>query len=258
MNPLELLEQYRAEMTKSELTIADYITENPLEVTRYTLTQLAKRSGSSNAAIIRLCQKLGYEGFSEFKFSISKFLVSNVSGLENSDKNPIQEITNTYIQYISQIPCFVTEQDIRALANFINNARHITIWGMNRTFLPASQLNNRLLRMGIPSLAACDIVQMSDLSNIYSKGDLCILFTIAGKGSPLYPELFQRLKERGCTTALITMSPKLKVLNKYADLSLVLPFIGQNGTKNFYDDQAIYLVFIELLLYEIAAISQAK
>ncbi len=258
MNPIELLDQYRPKMTKSEALAADYIKQNPIEVVRFTLTDIAKSSGSSNAAIIRLCQKIGYEGYSEFKFSMSKYLLSNVPNVENASTDSIKEITDTYINFISQLPSFINKTDIQNLAAFIHNAHHITIWGVNRTYLAANQLFNRLMRMGIPSSAISDIIQMSDYSNILKQGDLCILFSIAGKGSTLYPEMFQQLKERHCTTVLITMSPKLKSISKNTDINIVLPYIGQNGSQNFYDDQAIYLIFIEILLYEVAKSFQNK
>ena len=243
MNPIQLLDQYRSGMTKSELKAADYIKANPIDLIRYTLTDFAKLSGCSNAVIIRLSQKLGYEGYSEFKYSMSKFLLTNVPNMESGSGDPVQEITSTYIQFISKIPTFINKQDIQKLASFINNANHITIWGVNRTYVSASQLSNRLMRIGILSNATSDVIQMSDHSSILKDGDLCILFSIAGNGSSLYPEMFQRLKEHNCTTALVTMSPKLKSIIKNADINIVLPYIGQAGAQNFYDDQAIYLIF---------------
>lgn len=258
MTPIELFEQRRPEMTKSELVVADYIKENPVNVVRYTLTDLAKFSGSSNAVIIRLCQKLGYDGYSEFKFSMSRYLLSNVSGEVNNNTDPMQNIISTYLQYISQIPSFIDEKELQKSANFINDARQITIWGVNRTYLSACQLSHRLMRMGVPNSATDDSVRMMDYSNILKKGDLCILFTVGGKGSTLYPELFQRLKERGCSTILFTMAPKLTSISKSADINIVLPCIGQAGRQNFYDDQTIFFVFIELLLYEVARTSQGK
>lgn len=252
MTPIELLDQYRPKMTRSEILAADYIKQNPIEVVRFTLTDIAKSSGSSNAAIIRLCQKIGYEGYAEFRFSMSKFLLSNVPNMEDMNTDSMNEITGTYIKFISQIPSFINKADLMKLATFIQRSHHITIWGINRTYLAANQLFNRLMRIGIPSSAISDIVQMSDYSSILKSGDLCILFSIAGKGSSLYPEMFQQLKERNCTTVLITMSTKLTSISKHADITIVLPYIGQASAQNFYDDQAIFLVFIEILLNEVA------
>ncbi len=85
MNPLELLEQELPRLTKSEKIIAKYILGNPMAVIRYSLTQVAKESKSSNTAIIRLCQKLGYQGFSEFKFSMSRAALSDTRSTTAAD-----------------------------------------------------------------------------------------------------------------------------------------------------------------------------
>ena len=76
MSPLELLEKQLPDLTKSEKIIGEYILANPMSIIRYSLTQIAREARTSNTAIIRLCQKLGYQGFSEFKFSLSRAALS--------------------------------------------------------------------------------------------------------------------------------------------------------------------------------------
>ena len=77
MSPIELLKNGFDSFTKSEQKAAAYILNDPKVVLAESLSIIAKKSGSSNAALVRLCQKLGFRGFSEFQFSMHRALISH-------------------------------------------------------------------------------------------------------------------------------------------------------------------------------------
>ena len=54
-----------------ETSIADYILQNPEEVCTLGIAELARRTYSSNAAIIRMCRKLGISGYKEFRIAFA-------------------------------------------------------------------------------------------------------------------------------------------------------------------------------------------
>ena len=107
MNPLERLEKEFPNLTRSEQAITEYILKNPMTVIRYSLTQIAMEARTSNTAVIRLCQKLGYQGFSEFKFSLSRAALSdtkkNDSPEEDEGKDSMSAIVSQYVTYLNQI-----------------------------------------------------------------------------------------------------------------------------------------------------------
>lgn len=242
-------------MTLTEEKIADFFIENPVEVIRHNVTTLAEKTNSSNAAIIRLCKKLGYDGFSEFKFSMSKYIISHPKNTVGDKNDPVSSIINSYTQCISKIPYSYDKKDLENLAKIINNSMHIVIWGINRTNISATQLEKKLSKIGILSQSQHDLYEMYNVSEILKTGDLCILFSVSGKGSTSYPELFEKLKSSGCTTVLITMSNSMQKINKNADFTFTLPTLyecANANLSNFYDEQAVFLIFIEILLCEIS------
>lgn len=253
MNPIERLKYYQDNMTKTELLAAEYLINHPDAVLNSSLTLIARNSKSSNTAIIRLCKKIGYDGFAEFKFSMSRYLLSHIPDTQTVDQNPMLSIISTYTRYINQIVTFIDEEEIKKMAYSICNAEHISIWGINRTSLAAIQLSHRLTRIGIFNQFTSDWIVMNDHSNILKQGDVCILFSVAGRGSKEYANNFKLLKERGCTNYLVTMDPTMKVSN-YADITIRLPWISHEETCHFYEDQIINFIFNELLLFEVAKI----
>lgn len=256
MDPISQLRQNYSNLTKSEQKLADYILEDPRRLLSGNISQVAGHADSSNAALVRLSQKLGYNGFSEFRFSMNRYLLSHGADASPSSdlaKDPMQRMIDTYVQYMNQIPNFVRQDQLEQIARSICSARRIIIWGCNRTYQSAQQLSHRLCRLGIFNKCTDDWVVMSDDAEIMKEQDLCILLSIAGRGFAGRESLVTSLRKSGCQTLLITMNPK-QSLAKEVNQMLVLPWISNDTSTNFFEDQIIMYMGLELLLAEVAKI----
>ena len=260
MNPIALLRSKYDTLTNAEQKLADYIMENPRCMLEGRMSQLSKNAGSSNAALARLSQKLGYEGFSDFRFSMNNYLLSqggdrSEAGQENVD--PIENILDVYTRYIKLIPNYVPREQLQEAAKRICTAKRICIWGFNRTYQSACQLSNRLGRMGIFNKCTDDWIVMTDDSEIVSKEDLCIVLSLAGRGFSGKIGIIDNLKKRCCPLLLITMDGKMPIAQK-ADWILLLPRVMEDSQDNFFEDQIIVYVMLELLLYEVASLKVSQ
>lgn len=56
-------------LSESEIIISQYLLENYRDFRNLSTCELAKRTFTSSAAIIRFCQKLGFKGYTDFKIS---------------------------------------------------------------------------------------------------------------------------------------------------------------------------------------------
>lgn len=252
MNPLQQLKEQLPTLTNSERKAAQYIIEQPNALIMVSLTELAKASGSSNSAIIRLCQKLGYDGYSDFKFSVRRSLLSGDSEQSEADGgDPMQRLLDTYIRYINQLPSAIDHAQLTEIARTMRGAARLCLWGVNRTALLARQINLRLARLGILSNYTDDTIVMMDQAAFLGPNDACVVFTLQGRGFLNQPQLIPSLRESGAKIILITMNPKLAA-RKHADYTVVLPCISRSDRHNFYEDQIIGYMFVELLLQEIA------
>ena len=61
--------QNREILSSTEIIVADYLIENYRDLLNLSTRELAKRTFASSAAIVRFCQKLGFEGYTDFKLS---------------------------------------------------------------------------------------------------------------------------------------------------------------------------------------------
>ena len=59
-------------LNESEFSVYNYVSIHLEEIEQMNIRELAKASGVSTTTILRFCQKIGYHGFTEFKYGIKK------------------------------------------------------------------------------------------------------------------------------------------------------------------------------------------
>lgn len=57
-------------LSRQQRLIAEYLLDNLQEVPLLSVPQLAQRSGASEATVVRLCQRIGFSGFSDMKMEV--------------------------------------------------------------------------------------------------------------------------------------------------------------------------------------------
>lgn len=252
-DPIARLEQGMDAFTPSEAAAAHYLIDHPAAVLNKTISSLASQAGLTSASIVRMCQKAGYSGYAEFRFSMNRYLLSREEderGQEPSD--PLALLANAYASYARRLVDGIDRDQLRRFADEIARARRISMWGANRTYESVKQLSIRLMRIGVFNQTTSDPQVMDDISTILGEGDLCIVISLNGRGNRSYGSLISSLVERGCTVWLITMNPKA-AFARHATETVVLPWMSRDmeGTHTV-EDQVIVFLFLEFLLREVA------
>lgn len=116
MNPFERLDFYKSNYTKSEKIIYEWIKKNPTTVMKDSIESLAEEISTSKAAIIRFSKKIGYSGFAEFKFELSRYIISGIRENKNENMDISRSITSLYAGYIKQINDFIDLKNIKTIA----------------------------------------------------------------------------------------------------------------------------------------------
>lgn len=249
MNPIDKLDFYKNIYTKKDYTIYEYIKKHPNSITRFNVEMLAKEIPASKAAIIRFSKKIGYKGFSEFKFEMTRYIVSGGRENENENMNTVQSITSLYAGFIKQINEFVSLDDVIFIAKEIVNARHVKIFGQNRSYTAAMQFRHRLAKIGYDAEAIRGLILFDQIIDYLEKDDLIIFFTTQAR-SKFYKNYIKKARKNGVAVIIISCA-QTALLNE-ASYSIILPSISDASESSFLDNQALFFVFIEILLAEIA------
>ena len=245
VTPIQRIESYKDEFTKTETELKNYILSHLHTVATNSIDHVSEESHISRSAFVRFAKKIGYSGYAEFRFEISRYLVSNNSETADVSVSPVQAISDIYCSYIHEIPKHVNLESVNRIAQLIVQAKRIKIIGSNRSFQSARQFKQRLGRIGIDAEALQDYVDMYDAADIFNQNDLFIIFTICGKGN--YENIISSLTEKNCPVICITMSQILTYRNLCSEY-VILPRMDKDSNISFLDNQVIFFVFIEIIL----------
>lgn len=141
-------------LSEKEKNVVDYIKENYLHIIRYSIVEFAENVDASEATIVRLCKKLGYKGFQDFKISLAQEAKNPIEYIfekaEESDSiydifcKEIGSIVST-MNYTARV---IDKKTLEIVANSIMKARKIVLYGSGNSASVAMDGAHKFLRAG--------------------------------------------------------------------------------------------------------------
>ena len=246
MNPFEKMELKKETFTKKEMIIYNLL-HNDLEVIlRSSATDLSKGYHVSQATITRFCQKLGYDGFNEFKFDVFRYQKQGTdSFLQNNNS------LDCYIRLMNIIKQSIDYEKMDQLAEAIIHAQSIYISGFHKSSLPAKMLQYNLFKLNKKALVLHND-ELHEISQIIHKDDIFIFFTNRGNGLIHNKTMIKDLKQEiNFDLALLTMNDKLSI-KKICDHYIWLPSSTNQSFDQYLENQIVFFIYIDLLTSKIA------
>lgn len=147
-------------LTMQEQYVADYMIENPQHILEMNAKTLAKASHTSASTVVRLCQKLNFHGYSEFKVQFVYELTEMNKQLKSvpyQKESTLEEIVETMpLIYKRAIDFTKTMMDIptlKKIINLIKKANRIEIYGDGINYELAKMATYKFEEIGISSYA---------------------------------------------------------------------------------------------------------
>ena len=147
------------DFTYAEKEIVKYFLNQKEEIARQSTREISKRLYCSPSSIIRLCQKLGFTGFEEFKEMYVEelhYLNSNFSDINPSipfmTEDNIQTISNKmcslYHEIIDDTHSLLDHDMLRKSLNLLKNNKNIYIISSSSQNDLASTFRDKMARIG--------------------------------------------------------------------------------------------------------------
>ncbi len=233
-NGSEIIKQIIDDLPRAEKKAAKYIIENTSKLKDMNISQLAEASGSSTAAIVRLCKRLEFDGFQQMKLSViinsinsstpektsfDDFRIQKGVNVHDIMESSIEKVTGA----INLIPKIINEESIKDAAELINKSKRIQIMGMGASGLVAMDLMQKLQRIGISAYYYPDIdLQLTMACNL-DRDDLFIGISYSGKNKNVIKALHQA-REKGARSITLTRFGNNK-LSDIGDIKLFVPAV---------------------------------
>ncbi|QIL45823.1 MurR/RpiR family transcriptional regulator [Vagococcus coleopterorum] len=153
-NILLEIKNYYTNFSKSEKKIADWILKYPSDVLKLSVTDLAKKTETSSATLVRFCYRLDLDGFSDLKINLSNCLATQTTDLHTDIlvDEPIDTIKKKLAYKINfafeETNIKLDNEAINEAIRHIESARMIYTYGIGASAIVAQDISQKLGRSG--------------------------------------------------------------------------------------------------------------
>ncbi|HAB0010302.1 TPA_asm: MurR/RpiR family transcriptional regulator [Listeria monocytogenes] len=216
--------------------IAKYIVTNAEKVKKKNITELAKECYTSPATIVRMCKKLGYKGYTDFKqdlvLNLHKWFFEQQEvynrGYIYPNKAAIEigeVITNLTINGMIKSVQFLDPEIVTDLANILYEAERIDFYGCGVSNLVAQDFSYRFLRSGKNTSAFADSHIQASQAQQSNNSCVAVGISYGGETKEVIASL-EIAKQLGAYTVSFT-SEEDNSLARVADCNIAVAQIEQ-------------------------------
>ena len=183
--------RFRKDFTPVETKIAEYILKNELEIENYSTREIAKATFTSPSAVIRLCHKLGFDGFSDFKkrfLEETKYLSSGEKvdvnfpfKKQDTVRQVIGEIGDLYQNTLKDTQSLLDPITMMHCRDLIEKAGTIYIYSFGTYLTQAYSFKEKMMKVGKKVVISDVLNYQLYEAQCMNKHDLAIIISYSGE-----------------------------------------------------------------------------
>lgn len=260
------------DLPRAERAFAQAVIESPSSWLCSTLSKLAYETGSSEAAIIRFCKRLGFNGINEFKIAISEASQTELgvdrhthSSLETVDI--MREMYKSTLQILNDTIAQGTDNYDKAVMSLMN-AQSINFFGVGEAYITCMFGKLKFSKLGKLCTADGDPFQQYITAKNLGLKDVAIAISYDGATKTVCDCMRIARANKATTISITRKHPS--VLLRYTELPLYsvvndLTEAGEKAARRISDQfiiDVLYYTMINKMGYDeysnqIAGVSRA-
>ncbi|MDU5336738.1 MurR/RpiR family transcriptional regulator [Enterococcus sp.] len=202
------------DLTNTEKRIADYILENLAEIPAINVADLAKNTYTSHSSVIRLSQKMGYEGFRDFRVAVSEIAHSDLYRSnpvdanfpflpQDSTKEIAKKIADLTINTVQRTYAQLDDQILDEAAALLANAERIFLFAQGDSQIRARSFQNKLVKIN-KFLIIADEYADEDWNAASLTSRDCAIFITYRARVPQYERMLKHFLNENVPSILMT------------------------------------------------------
>ena len=183
------LREVKKDLSTKELKVSEYIIANTQALKNMSIQTLAKLNHVSTSTILRLCNKLGYKGFSDFKVDLIGSIPQKLSTeilQDDINLNDSLEDVNSKVQAmekssIDETHSIVNVNALNSAIELIIQSNKIVIFGVGSSGLVGKELEYQLIKIKKDVNCHFDSHMSRNLISTLDNNDLVIIISHSGE-----------------------------------------------------------------------------
>lgn len=258
-------------MTGSMARVAQVVLDEPTAVVDLTINELAERAGVSAPTISRFCQQIGYSGFTQFRVRMAAEIgvrhddhlrrngtageatwrldIGRALRPDDEPEAVLRAVLDADQLSLRATAELVDLEAMLALAERIFGCRHLDVYGIGGSSLPAIDFVGRLYRLGLNAHAFTDVHEGLSSAVLLPENSVAIAISVGGETDDTVAML-AAAKSSGAHAVALTGrddSPLSRVADQHLQCAVAIPFAEPDYLSTRYG-QLFLLDLLYLLI----------
>jgi DNA-binding MurR/RpiR family transcriptional regulator len=248
----------------AERKAADYLLASPEAIQSAGVVEFSTQAGCSQATVVRLAQRLGYDGFpalrNDFASPETEVPYRDISAGDKPDV-VLRKVFANSVQALQDTLAALDATQYSRAVDALASAKSLAFFGLGNAAVVAREAYQKFLRVGMPCHTAEDPdTQLIILSNHLTKGDLMVAVSYSGESKPILTTT-RAAQARGIRVLAITNFPRSS-LARMADLVLLTAVFhehinGEIGSQRLAQLAVLESLYVNFLLRSGANVRKA-
>jgi DNA-binding MurR/RpiR family transcriptional regulator len=245
----------------SEKKIANYILSNLDEIPGLSIVELAGRSGTSEAAVVRLCKALQFKGYKDFRLDLTSDILAQQKVDDNKytdiragDKLDIiiENVCHNNKKSIDDTLQILDYDEVKKAVNAIHKAKRVDFYGVGASGIIALDGQQKFMRINKFTQAYTDPHMQVTAAASLCKGDVAVLISYSGETKDII-DTMKVARESGAAIVVITKYGR-NTLSEGADIKLFLSSPETSMRSGAMGSRIAQLNMIDILFSGVASI----
>ncbi|MDU2063566.1 MAG: MurR/RpiR family transcriptional regulator [Sporomusaceae bacterium] len=247
-------------LTKAEQKSAQFILDHPADIIHMTITELAETIETAESTIFRLCKKVGFSGYQQFKIALASDLYTPFESLVNEVElsDSVLEIAGKVFQQIAEglqdTLKLMEEPAMSKAIAALAQARRIDAYGCGGSAVIAADIEHRFMRFGGAVRAYADPHMQLASASLLQAGDVVLAISHSGSNQDILSAA-ACAKESGATIIALT-SHMRSPLSLLAHISLYGMSREVKYRSEAMSSRLIHLAIIDVLYVGVMLLQQ--
>ena len=199
-------------LTKAERRITDFILSNKTAAQYMTITELAEKSGVSEASLTRFCRRLGCKSFGDFKLALAKECASILDealvqddGIRSTDTvdELCQKLCNANREALAETYRLIIPERVAAAVDLLQRAGRVCCCGQGGSSIMAMEAWGRFVTVTNKVQWIQDSHMQAISAALLEKDDVILFFSFSGATRDLM-DVARIAREREVRLILVT------------------------------------------------------
>lgn len=169
-----LINEHYHNLSEVDRHVLQYIVANQRDIDSHTISDIAEACNTSTTSIYRAVKKLGFSGYSEFRFFIKN---QNSQTEVVSDMNLKDEMSNN----IKQTMKLLEDEKVEAVCSLLYNSKQIYAYGTGwKQSAIIKSMSNDLNYYGKHLLHLRTMTDLENMSHVMTPDDVVIIISLSG------------------------------------------------------------------------------